>query len=94
MPASQAHVPTHRASRYLAQLCKHSGQMSRITFHQPRGHGVSGTPPVPQHTDWSGTDGVIDLTSPCRPKLKTSNSCNEFRTASPGAWNASAAATG
>ncbi len=61
MPASQAHVPTHRASRYLAQLCKHGGQMSRITFHQPRPHGASGAPPVPEHTDWSDTDGVIDF---------------------------------
>ena len=61
MPASQAHIPTHRASRYLAQLCKHSGQMSRIAFHQRPGHGTSGAPPVPRHVDWSDTDGVIDF---------------------------------
>jgi len=61
MPASQAHIPTRRASRYLAQLCKHGGRMSRITFHQPPGHSGSGASPVPRHTDWSDTDGVIDF---------------------------------
>ena len=61
MHDSYAHVSTQRASRYLAQLCKHSGQMARLAFHQPRGHDGGGAMPVPQHTDWSGADGMIDF---------------------------------
>ena len=61
MPASQAHVPTSRASRYLAQLGKHGTQMSRPALHRPRGHADGGPPPAVRHTRWTGTDGVIDF---------------------------------
>ena len=46
MPAAQAHVPTSRASRYLAQLCSHSSQMSRAVSHRPRRHRDGGAPPA------------------------------------------------
>jgi hypothetical protein len=61
MPASQAHVPTSRASRYLTQLGKHGSQMSRAALHRPRAHADGGTPPAARHTSWTGTDGVIDF---------------------------------
>jgi hypothetical protein len=67
MPTSQARVPTGRARRYLTQLCKHSGQMSTLAHRHtlPSGHGHGdgdgGTASMPQHAEWSGTDGVIDF---------------------------------
>jgi hypothetical protein len=67
MFTSEARVRTGRASRYLTQLCKHGGQMSALTRRHAlsRGHGHGdgdlGAPPVPQHTECSGSDGVIDF---------------------------------
>ncbi len=61
MPASQAQVRTHRAGRYLAQLCNHGSQLARITVHRPRAHGDGGPPPAVRHAGWSENDGVIDF---------------------------------
>jgi hypothetical protein len=61
MPAAQAHVPTSRASRYLAQLCSHSSQMSRAASHRPRRHSDGGAPHAASHTSQTGADGVIDF---------------------------------
>lgn len=60
MPASQAHVRTDRAGRYLAQLCNHGSKLGRLALHQPRGHGDGAGPPAArgEHCD---TDGVIDF---------------------------------
>ncbi|HLJ99071.1 MAG TPA: DUF2218 domain-containing protein [Streptosporangiaceae bacterium] len=60
MPASHAHVRTDRAGRYLAQLCNHGGQLSRLSFHQPRSH-AGGAGPSAARSEHSGTDGVIDF---------------------------------
>lgn len=64
MPASQAHVATERASRYLAQLCEHTRKMSDPGSHRSRGHrrhGDGAEPPVAQHVEWSQTSGLIDF---------------------------------
>lgn len=64
MPASQAHVATERASRYLAQLCEHARKMSDPGSHRSRGHrrhGDGGEPPVARHVEWSQTSAVIDF---------------------------------
>jgi hypothetical protein len=61
MPASQARVLTSRASRYLAQLCSHSSQMSRAASHRPRKHSDGGAPPAARLTSQTGADGVIDF---------------------------------
>lgn len=65
MPASQARVLTGRAGRYLTQLCQHTGQLStmarRHTFSRRHAHGEGGAALLPRHTEWSGTDGVIDF---------------------------------
>jgi hypothetical protein len=68
MPASYAHVPTGRATRYLAQLCSHGRLMSRLTRHRAPGHGQGhgddhgndGAPPVATASS-AGTEGVIDF---------------------------------
>ena len=61
MPASHARIPTTRASRYLAQLCQHSGRMARLGFDQPHRHSEGGAPPAARHADWSQTSGIIDF---------------------------------
>jgi hypothetical protein len=61
MPASQACVPTDRASRYLTHLCNHSGQMSTIALSHGHGHDDGGAASMPQHAEWSDTDGVINF---------------------------------
>lgn len=61
MPAAQAHVPTSRASRYLAQLCSHSSQMSRAASHRPRRHRDGGAPPAVRRASQTGADGMIDF---------------------------------
>ncbi|SEM20907.1 DUF2218 domain-containing protein [Streptacidiphilus jiangxiensis] len=59
MPTAEAHLVTARASRYLVQLCRHLGQMTRLS-HRPRGgHGGGRTPPAVQHVDWTDTHGTV-----------------------------------
>ena len=58
MPTVEAQVPTDRASRYLTQLCRHLGQMSRMR-HQPSTHQDGQAPPAVQHVDWTDTSGTI-----------------------------------
>jgi hypothetical protein len=64
MPASSAHVPTDRASRYLIQLCNHGSLMNRIVRHRPpvhgHRHGDGSSPPIATAAS-SGTEGVIDF---------------------------------
>jgi hypothetical protein len=59
---AEARVATERASRYLAQLCRHAGQMGHHTRpgRQLRAHS-GGTPPEVLHTDWSDSRGTIDF---------------------------------
>jgi cytochrome P450 len=61
MPASEAHIPTARASRYLAQLCRHSGQMARPGFRQSHRHSAGGAPLAVRDTDWSDSTGIINF---------------------------------
>jgi hypothetical protein len=61
MPTAEAHIPTARASRYIDQLCRHLGQMSRMRHRTPTGHGDRTPPPV-QHVDRSDTSGTIRFT--------------------------------
>jgi hypothetical protein len=61
MLASQAHVATERASRYLTQLCEHVSKMSAPTHHRPRGHSGGDAPPTVRHAEWSDSDGIIDF---------------------------------
>lgn len=59
MFSSQAHIPTDRASRYLAQLGKHTGQLGRLSLHRVQRHGHGAAPPEVAHSEWSDSDGVI-----------------------------------
>ena len=75
MPASQARVLTGRASRYLTQLCQHTGRLGALGRHalaRRHGHGDGGAAPMPRHTEISGPDGVITLAvpgaAPCTPR--------------------------
>jgi hypothetical protein len=60
MPSAEAHIPTGKASRYLAQLCQHAGKMGRPYRHRPRVH-AGGAPPEIRHAEWSEIDGSLDL---------------------------------
>jgi hypothetical protein len=62
MNAAVAQIPTERASRYLEQLCRHLGQMSRMRHPAPAGHRGGQAPPPVQHVDWSDTSGEIRFT--------------------------------
>lgn len=55
MPTAEAQVTTDRASRYLVQLCRHLGRMSRMR------HGGE-SPPAVEHVDRSDTTGTIRFT--------------------------------
>jgi cytochrome P450 len=61
MPASHAQVPTTRARRYLAQLCRHGRQLGQLSLRPAHGHDAGGAPPVPRHAGGTSTDGVIDF---------------------------------
>lgn len=77
MLTSEARIPTTRASRYLAQLCKHTGQLGQLgqlghrMRHRPQGHGdgdghrdghgAASGPPNVQRAEWSDTEGTIDF---------------------------------
>jgi hypothetical protein len=61
MPASRAHVPTTRASRYLTQLGRHGHHMSRGLLRRAAAHGDGSAPPGPRYSGWTGADGVIDF---------------------------------
>jgi hypothetical protein len=58
MPTFQASVPTSRAGRYLAQLCKHTGHLGALGLRH--GH-VKGA--VPLRAECSDTDGTIEFGS-------------------------------
>ncbi len=58
MLTSEARIATDRASRYLTQLCRHAGQMSRGLRHRPGAHGGD-VPPRVEHAQGSDTDGII-----------------------------------
>jgi hypothetical protein len=57
MPTAEAHLATDRASRYLAQLCQHANHMGQ--HHWPRARGGAHAPPIVEHVESSGTDGLI-----------------------------------
>lgn len=58
MPTAEAQIPTDRASRYLVQFCRHTGQMNRLR-HQPGPRHDSQAPPAVEHVESSDTDGVV-----------------------------------
>lgn len=58
---SEAHIATDRASRYLAQLCQHAGQMGEPFRHRPRAHDGGEGPPAVDRTSWSDTRGRIEF---------------------------------
>jgi len=62
MPIAEAHVRTERASRYLVQLCRHAGQMSRHPFPRPHTSGLdTHAPPAVRHVEWDDTRGMVTL---------------------------------
>jgi cytochrome P450 len=61
MPVSQAHVPTTRARRYLAQLGSHSRQLGQLARHQAHRPGEGGAAPAARPTAWSEASGIIDF---------------------------------
>ena len=62
MPTAEAQIRTDRASRYLAQLCRHASQMGRPMRHRLRAHDRGEAPPEVQHVEWSDTYGIVSLT--------------------------------
>jgi hypothetical protein len=61
MPTAEALILTDRASRYLAQLCRHASQMGRPMRHRLRTHDRGDAPPEVQHVEWSDTYGIVRL---------------------------------
>jgi hypothetical protein len=59
MPTAEARLTTDRASRYLVQLCRHLGQMTRMSHRPLGGHGEGRTPPAVQHVDYADTRGTV-----------------------------------
>lgn len=57
MPSAEARVPTDRASRYLAQLCRHLGEMGRM-HGALLAHAGARMPEVRQ-VEWSDDAGVV-----------------------------------
>lgn len=60
MPTAQTRIPTDRAGRYLAQLCRHLNQISGHTRH---GETDGGGPPQVQRVECSHSHGVIEFGS-------------------------------
>ena len=58
MPTADTQITTERASRYLTQLCRHLGQMSRMRHRAP-GRPGGPLPPAVEKVDWSDTAGTI-----------------------------------
>lgn len=70
MVTAEARIETERASRYLAQLCRHISNISNMSDkarplrHRPRRHlaGQAQSPPnVRPHAEWSETRGIISF---------------------------------
>src|SRR6266545_3024905 len=61
MLTAEAHVETERPSRYLVQLCRHTGQMSRHLPRLTRDHEDGEAPPEVRQVDWSDNYGVVRL---------------------------------
>ncbi|MXM64823.1 DUF2218 domain-containing protein [Streptomyces sp. HUCO-GS316] len=70
MPTAEAHVPTDRPGRYLAQLCKHFSNKGRHLDHRPRAHQGGGPDarrrppdfdPAQIQVEWSGSRGTVTL---------------------------------
>ena len=61
MPTAQARIPTNRATRYLAQLCQHTGRMRgrRLDHRLAEGHA----PPPVRRVECTDTNGTIDFAS-------------------------------
>jgi hypothetical protein len=59
MLTAEARVDTDRAGRYLAQLCRHAGEMGRYSGHRPRMHGSGHRPPDLRNVEWTDTEGTI-----------------------------------
>jgi hypothetical protein len=61
MLTAEARIDTDRPGRYLAQLCRHAGQMGGHMRHRPRTHDGGDAPPEVQHVECSDTYGIISL---------------------------------
>jgi hypothetical protein len=57
MPTAEARIATDRASRYLAQLCRHTDMMGRMR-HRPATAHARLMPEV-RHAEWSETQGTV-----------------------------------
>ena len=60
----EATVHTERATRYLAQFCKHATAMGGASGHGPRlhRHGTPADATLQAHAEWSQTHGIITFT--------------------------------
>ncbi len=58
MLTAEARVETERASRYLAQLCRHASQLGQHLRHT---HDSGDAPPEVRHVEWSDTYGIVSL---------------------------------
>jgi hypothetical protein len=67
MPTIRAQVPTTRATRYLAQLCSHTGHLSPGNVHGRSGHSAQSAPTSEATTETTGRislgDAHCDLTA-------------------------------
>ena len=58
MLTAEATVETERASRYLAQLCRHFSNLRRHES-RPGRHEPQARPDVQAHVEWSDTHGTV-----------------------------------
>lgn len=67
MPTAEARIPTHRATRYLTQLCRHTAQAGSLDHkhrhRQQQGAAPAAPAPIPRHAECSDTGGVIAFDS-------------------------------
>jgi cytochrome P450 len=64
MFTATARVPTDRAGRYLAQLCRHAAQLGHFDRHERHGHAPAGTP-IAARDERSGREGSIEFSWGC-----------------------------
>ena len=60
MVATEAHVETERASRYLAQLCRHFSNLRRHDSRRGGDHAYA-RPDVQAQVEWSETHGIVSF---------------------------------
>ena len=63
MPKAEARIPTHRAGRYLTQLCRHTAQVGALgdkrRHRQQHGAARAAAASIPRYSECSDAVGLI-----------------------------------